>query len=89
MLGLLKSVIAERTVTTSAGNGIAGIGTLSTGHCHPRVVQAITEQAHKLVQGQQNQFLSSTAQARHIQKSMVNLISSSAALLGHATFKER
>ncbi len=40
----------------------AGIGTLSTGHCHPKVVAAISEQAHKVVQGQQNMFFSSTAQ---------------------------
>lgn len=30
----------------------AGIGVTSTGHCHPRVVRAITDQAMKLIHGQ-------------------------------------
>lgn len=32
----------------------SGIGVTNTGHCHPRVVQAIQEQAAKLIQGQIN-----------------------------------
>ena len=32
----------------------SGIGVVSTGHCHPRVVQAIQEQAGKLMFGQMN-----------------------------------
>lgn len=40
----------------------AGIGTLSLGHCHPNLVRAVSDQAAKLIQGQQNQFLSNTAQ---------------------------
>ena len=32
----------------------SGIGVVSTGHCHPRVVQAIQEQAGKLLFGQMN-----------------------------------
>jgi len=39
-----------------------GIGTLSLGHCHPNLVRAVSDQAAKLIQGQQNQFLSNTAQ---------------------------
>lgn len=69
-VGKISNLIADHAsgswVWTTDGRKLldfgCGIGTLSTGHCHPRVVQAITEQAHKLVQGQQNQFLSSTAQ---------------------------
>jgi 4-aminobutyrate aminotransferase len=30
----------------------AGIGVTSTGHCHPRVVEAVREQAGKLIHGQ-------------------------------------
>ncbi len=40
----------------------AGIGTLSLGHCHPNMVRAASDQAAKLVHGQQNQFLTNTAQ---------------------------
>jgi 4-aminobutyrate aminotransferase-like enzyme len=36
----------------------AGIGALSTGHCHPKVVAAVTEQVKTLGMGQQNCFLS-------------------------------
>ncbi len=32
----------------------SGIGVISTGHCHPRVVQAIQEQANHLLFGQMN-----------------------------------
>ncbi|NIM93589.1 MAG: aminotransferase class III-fold pyridoxal phosphate-dependent enzyme [Anaerolineales bacterium] len=32
----------------------SGIGVTNTGHCHPRVVQAIKEQAEKLIFGQMN-----------------------------------
>lgn len=32
----------------------SGIGVLNTGHCHPKVVQAIQEQAEKLIFGQMN-----------------------------------
>ena len=32
----------------------AGIGVLSTGHCHPRVVKAIQDQAAKIIMAQQN-----------------------------------
>ena len=41
----------------------AGIGTLSLGHCHPNLTRAISDQAAKLIQGQQNQYLTNTAQA--------------------------
>ncbi len=44
----------------------AGIGTLSLGHCHPNLVRAVSEQAAKLIQGQQNQFLTHTAQVGHL-----------------------
>lgn len=33
-----------------------GIGVLSTGHCHPRVVKAIQEQAAQIIMAQQNIF---------------------------------
>ena len=58
-------LVTRAPVSTSCRRfvGCAGIGTLSTGHCHPKVVAAVSEQAHKLVQGQQNVFFSSTAQA--------------------------
>lgn len=39
----------------------AGIGTLSIGHCHPQMVDAIKKQSEKIIQGQQNQYLASTA----------------------------
>ena len=32
----------------------SGIGVINTGHCHPRVVQAVKEQAEKLIFGQMN-----------------------------------
>ncbi len=31
-----------------------GIAVVNTGHCHPRVVQAIQEQAAKIIHAQQN-----------------------------------
>ena len=40
----------------------AGIGVESTGHCHPRVVKAIQEQAALLIHAQQNIFTSNVAQ---------------------------
>jgi acetylornithine/succinyldiaminopimelate/putrescine aminotransferase len=43
----------------------AGIGTLSLGHCHPNLTRAISDQAAKLIQGQQNQYLTNTAQVCH------------------------
>jgi 4-aminobutyrate aminotransferase len=33
-----------------------GIGTTSTGHCHPRVVEAVRAQAGHIVHAQQNIF---------------------------------
>lgn len=38
---------------------IAGIGVVSTGHCHPKVVKAIQDQAAQLIFAQQNVFASS------------------------------
>lgn len=40
----------------------AGIGSLSTGHCHPKVVNRIRDQSEKLLLGQQNCFLSHSEQ---------------------------
>lgn len=65
-----SDLIAEHAkgswVWTTGGKKVldfgCGIGTLSLGHCHPNMVRAITEQAGKLIQGQQNMFLSNTAQ---------------------------
>ena len=34
----------------------SGIGVVNTGHCHPKVVQAVQEQATKLLFGQINCF---------------------------------
>lgn len=41
-----------------------GIGVVSTGHCHPKVVKAIQDQAAQLIHSQQNIFTSSVAQVR-------------------------
>jgi 4-aminobutyrate aminotransferase len=38
----------------------SGIGVVNTGHCHPRVVAAIQEQAAKLIQGQINIVIAPT-----------------------------
>lgn len=35
---------------------VAGIGVTNTGHAHPKVVAAATEQLHKIIHAQQNQF---------------------------------
>lgn len=35
---------------------LAGIGVVSTGHCHPKVVKAIQDQAANLIFAQQNVF---------------------------------
>jgi 4-aminobutyrate aminotransferase len=40
----------------------AGIGALSTGHCHPAVVEAVRRQAGSVLMAQQNCFASSEAQ---------------------------
>ena len=37
----------------------AGIGVVSTGHCHPKVVKAIQDQAANMIMAQQNVFLAS------------------------------
>jgi 4-aminobutyrate aminotransferase len=34
----------------------SGIGVTSTGHCHPRVVEAVVAQAGRIVHAQQNVF---------------------------------
>lgn len=39
----------------------SGIGVTNTGHCHPRIVQAIQEQAQKLIFGQMNIVISPPA----------------------------
>ena len=39
----------------------------STGHCHPRVVKAIQEQAAQLIHSQQNIFTSNVAQVEYCQ----------------------
>ncbi|MCP4416952.1 MAG: aminotransferase class III-fold pyridoxal phosphate-dependent enzyme, partial [Chloroflexi bacterium] len=39
----------------------SGIGVTNTGHCHPRVVQAIQEQASQLIFGQMNIVIPPTA----------------------------
>ncbi|WIA18214.1 hypothetical protein OEZ85_009686 [Tetradesmus obliquus] len=40
----------------------AGIGATSTGHCHPKVVEAVREQAGNIVHAQQNIFKAHTKQ---------------------------
>jgi 4-aminobutyrate aminotransferase len=42
----------------------AGIGVESTGHCHPKVVKAIQEQAASLIHTQQNIFTATTPMVR-------------------------
>ena len=41
-----------------------GIGVASTGHCHPKVVKAIQDQASDFIIAQQNVFTSSPAMVR-------------------------
>lgn len=41
----------------------SGIGVVNTGHCHPRIVKAIQEQAAKLIHGQINTVISPAAVA--------------------------
>ena len=41
----------------------AGIGVVSTGHCHPAVAAAVAAQAGRLVNAQQNLFVGSTPMA--------------------------
>ena len=58
----LSSIVVERAegcyLYDPAGNEYldftSGIGVTNTGHCHPRVVAAIREQAGKLLHGQAN-----------------------------------
>ncbi|KAK9839019.1 hypothetical protein WJX74_007933 [Apatococcus lobatus] len=45
-----------------------GIGVTSTGHCHPRVVKAIQEQAAKFIHAQQNVFTASVPQVALLDK---------------------
>lgn len=40
----------------------AGIGALSTGHSHPKIIHAIKEQSNNIIHAQQNCFLSHTPQ---------------------------
>ena len=40
----------------------SGIGVTSTGHCHPKVVKAIQDQAAKFIHAQQNVFTASVPQ---------------------------
>ena len=69
---LIPSVVVDSasgcTVTATDGRQYldfaSGIGTLSTGHCHPRVVSAVQEQAGKCIMAQQNVFGTHTAQVR-------------------------
>lgn len=46
----------------------SGIGVLGTGHCHPRVVSAIKEQAEEMIHAQQAMFYSHTQQDAFIEK---------------------
>ena len=58
----LSQIMAERGegcyLYDAAGNAYldftSGIGVTNTGHCHPKVVQAIQAQAAKLLHGQAN-----------------------------------
>lgn len=45
-----------------------GIGVTNTGHCHPKVVSAIQEQAAKIIHAQQNVFMTSEPVASLCQK---------------------
>jgi len=46
----------------------SGIGTTSTGHCHPKVVAAVQDQATKIVHAQQNIFGAHTAMAALLER---------------------
>lgn len=63
----MSDLVVERgegsTVWTAEGASFldmtSGIGVLSTGHCHPKVVAAVQEQAGKITHAQQSCFYSS------------------------------
>jgi|EP01046_Picozoa_sp_COSAG06_P012132 4-aminobutyrate aminotransferase len=65
----MSDLVVERgegsTVWTADGTPFldmtSGIGVLSTGHCHPKVVTAVQEQATKISHAQQSCFYSSVA----------------------------
>ena len=46
----------------------SGIGALSTGHCHPKITNAIKEQVDKVVHAQQNCFFSHIEQEKLLDK---------------------
>ena len=55
----IQPVLAEGIYLFDAGGQrymdfTSGIGVINTGHCHPKVVQAIQEQANQLIFGQMN-----------------------------------
>ncbi|KAK9814300.1 hypothetical protein WJX72_003610 [[Myrmecia] bisecta] len=45
-----------------------GIGTMSTGHCHPAVVKAIQEQAPQMIHAQQNIFAAAVPQVELLER---------------------
>lgn len=45
-----------------------GIGVLSTGHCHPKVVKALQDQAAQLIMAQQNIFTASSPMVELLQR---------------------
>eukprot|EP00951_Prasinocladus_malaysianus_P032767 scaffold320532_cov31-Prasinocladus_malaysianus.AAC.1 len=65
---VVEAALGARVTATSGETYLdfaSGIGTLSTGHCHPRVVEAIREQAGKCIMAQQNVFGTNTSQVNN------------------------
>ena len=52
-----------------------GIGALSTGHCHPRIVETIHKQSSKIILAQQNVFLSNIPQL-NLTKNLLDIMPS-------------
>lgn len=60
---LLRQQLFGHIVVTSV-QAATGIGVVSTGHCHPKVVKAIQKQAADLIFAQQNVFAGSKPMVR-------------------------
>lgn len=82
MVGLANGVARNTGIYAKSGKGswvtdihgkryldmTAGIGALSTGHCHPTVIQAVQQQASEIVHAQQNCVATYPAQVELISK---------------------
>lgn len=56
-----QTVLTTLRMQSSNAHAVIGIGVVSTGHCHPKVVKAIQDQAADFIIAQQNIFTSSPA----------------------------